>query len=140
MRWLFDERHSWAVVRLPEVSRESRENLSDHLAVIREKILLGKDVTRLEHPDLLAPVPLRLHLREGREARPEDGEDVIAPVLGVDDCEVVLRQGHTELLLQLPNGATFGRLRLVAPAAGQLPRRSPMALCPDAAHRPWQNA
>jgi len=121
MRWLFDGRLSWAVVWLPEVLRESREDFSDHLAMVREKILLGEDVPGLEHPDFLAPVSFGLHLRESREVCPEDGEDVAAPVLGVNDREVILRQGHTELLLQLPNGATFGRLRLVAPAAGQLP-------------------
>ena len=121
MRWLFDGRLSWAVVWLPEVSRERREDFSHHLAVVRKKILLGKDVSGREHPDFLALVSLGLHLRKGREVCPEDGEDVAALVLGVDDREVILRQGHTDLLFQLPNGATLGRLRCLAPAAGQLP-------------------
>ena len=121
MRWLFDGRLSWAVVRLPEVSRESREDFPHHLAMVWEKILLGEDVPGCEHSDFLALVSLRLHLREGREVCPEDGEDVAALVLGVDDRKVILRQRHTELLFQLPNSATLGRLRGLAPAAGQLP-------------------
>lgn len=121
MRWLFGGQLSWAGIRLPEVSRKSREDLFHHLAVVREEILLGEDLAGFEHTDLLAPVSLGLHPRKGREVRPEDGEDVAALVLGIDDREVVLQQGHAELLFQLSNGATLGRLRLVAPAAGQLP-------------------
>ena len=117
-------RHSWAVVRLPrETLRESREDSSDHLAMVREEALLGKEILGCEHSDLFALVPLGLHLRESRETRPEDGEDVVALVQGVHDREVALRQGHADLLLQLPNGATLGRLRdaFLAPTAGQLP-------------------